>query len=238
MYNLFFFFFQAEDGIRDPLVTGVQTCALPISGLDVEGDVVDGGDGAERPDDVLDADDGASGQGSLRARMIHRRIHPAHPPTPGTRQLSLVVISCLEEVDPVVAHQIHDAVLGGEPAAPHIRAEVLERLRLPDSLERVAHHGFHDLEGSPSDAGSGFDPPREIFPELDLEDRDAPLATRGQAPAAVRPRSAPFPSSPARAVARRAGARRSWASGAGAPSRPGSPARRRARARRLRGRGG
>src|SRR5207247_6141520 len=30
-----FFFFQAEDGIRDPLVTGVQTCALPISARDV-----------------------------------------------------------------------------------------------------------------------------------------------------------------------------------------------------------
>src|SRR6266478_8396819 len=27
---LFFFFFQAEDGIRDVTVTGVQTCALPI----------------------------------------------------------------------------------------------------------------------------------------------------------------------------------------------------------------
>src|SRR5689334_24444332 len=27
---LFFFFFQAEDGIRDGTVTGVQTCALPI----------------------------------------------------------------------------------------------------------------------------------------------------------------------------------------------------------------
>src|SRR5207244_7537279 len=27
----FVFFFQAEDGIRDDLVTGVQTCALPIS---------------------------------------------------------------------------------------------------------------------------------------------------------------------------------------------------------------
>src|SRR6266542_237619 len=26
-----FFFFQAEDGIRDATVTGVQTCALPIS---------------------------------------------------------------------------------------------------------------------------------------------------------------------------------------------------------------
>src|SRR5258708_37017097 len=28
---VFVFFFQAEDGIRDDLVTGVQTCALPIS---------------------------------------------------------------------------------------------------------------------------------------------------------------------------------------------------------------
>src|SRR6267378_5990246 len=32
--SIFFFFFQAEDGIRDLYVTGVQTCALPISGDD------------------------------------------------------------------------------------------------------------------------------------------------------------------------------------------------------------
>src|SRR5215210_1822067 len=31
----FFFFFQAEDGIRDTSVTGVQTCALPILGDDM-----------------------------------------------------------------------------------------------------------------------------------------------------------------------------------------------------------
>src|SRR2546429_3460068 len=30
MFSWFFFFFQAEDGIRDVAVTGVQTCALPI----------------------------------------------------------------------------------------------------------------------------------------------------------------------------------------------------------------
>src|SRR5699024_12232417 len=30
-FIFFFFFFQAEDGIRDRNVTGVQTCALPIS---------------------------------------------------------------------------------------------------------------------------------------------------------------------------------------------------------------
>src|SRR5687768_17792123 len=44
----FFFFFQAEDGIRDVAVTGVQTCALPIllvnsqilkdMGVDADGD--------------------------------------------------------------------------------------------------------------------------------------------------------------------------------------------------------
>src|SRR5256885_12337414 len=31
---MYFFFFQAEDGIRDYKVTGVQTCALPISAGD------------------------------------------------------------------------------------------------------------------------------------------------------------------------------------------------------------
>src|SRR5207245_8461074 len=30
LISFFFFFFQAEDGIRDATVTGVQTCALPI----------------------------------------------------------------------------------------------------------------------------------------------------------------------------------------------------------------
>src|SRR5258706_8157181 len=34
VFWLLFFFFQAEDGIRDWSVTGVQTCALPISSAD------------------------------------------------------------------------------------------------------------------------------------------------------------------------------------------------------------
>src|SRR5258708_8775023 len=36
----FFFFFQAEDGIRDDLVTGVQTCPLPISASDTLSSIV------------------------------------------------------------------------------------------------------------------------------------------------------------------------------------------------------
>src|SRR5699024_11670466 len=34
-----FVFFQAEDGIRDRNVTGVQTCALPISAIEVADEV-------------------------------------------------------------------------------------------------------------------------------------------------------------------------------------------------------
>src|SRR2546427_9602230 len=37
LVGVFFFFFQAEDGIRDLTVTGVQTCALPISDSPVSG---------------------------------------------------------------------------------------------------------------------------------------------------------------------------------------------------------
>src|SRR6266536_2871997 len=73
-----FFFFQAEDGIRDPLVTGVQTCALPISqrgGLPravraqesvqhaarhLERDVVHGDEAAVVLRDVLDPDHSTS----------------------------------------------------------------------------------------------------------------------------------------------------------------------------------
>src|SRR5699024_12168296 len=45
---ILFFFFQAEDGIRDRNVTGVQTCALPIlaDAIDRTGPVVGDEDGA------------------------------------------------------------------------------------------------------------------------------------------------------------------------------------------------
>src|SRR5205809_3720980 len=46
------FFFQAEDGIRDVAVTGVQTCALPIAGRfarDAEGWIAEARSGGRQP---------------------------------------------------------------------------------------------------------------------------------------------------------------------------------------------
>src|SRR5258706_14071792 len=56
---VFFFFFQAEDGIRDWSVTGVQTCALPIS-PDADRERGPGGESHR---------DAARGLGRVRARV-------------------------------------------------------------------------------------------------------------------------------------------------------------------------
>src|SRR5215813_1763487 len=76
----FFFFFQAEDGIRDADVTGVQTCALPIYGRLAEIDVFAHTSrcGADDDDDLVEAggrrgvsDDGAQqGRGPERQELL------------------------------------------------------------------------------------------------------------------------------------------------------------------------
>src|SRR5574340_705575 len=65
---LFFFFFQAEDGIRDLLVTGVQTCALPISEGASHG-------GSEKPGklEVGGASRDSTGFGALEEGLISSR---------------------------------------------------------------------------------------------------------------------------------------------------------------------
>src|SRR5205807_6786367 len=67
----FFFFFQAEDGIRDYKVTGVQTCALPISRRR------SGGENAQdrqRPPDRLRASPWFRAPVRLHARSEERRV--------------------------------------------------------------------------------------------------------------------------------------------------------------------
>src|SRR5690606_40832273 len=58
----FLFFFQAEDGIRDFHVTGVQTCALPISDQD-------GGD-------VVHAAVAVGGSGEFAGEAVEREVVP------------------------------------------------------------------------------------------------------------------------------------------------------------------
>src|SRR5256712_13824688 len=78
---LLFFFFQAEDGIRDLIVTGVQTCALPISATAEAGELdVRRRTEAERRRDLLEDYERAGrhapveappGEGALGDRKLH-----------------------------------------------------------------------------------------------------------------------------------------------------------------------
>src|SRR5207302_7484089 len=56
-FFVFFFFFQAEDGIRDFHVTGVQTCALPIYKLQTGRELMQG----------------------VLALLFHLGMNPRHP---------------------------------------------------------------------------------------------------------------------------------------------------------------
>src|SRR6266542_579346 len=68
-----FFFFQAEDGIRDATVTGVQTCALPIS-RGVERADVDGHGDDAAGDDLRAVQDSAVRAGRrLAPRDVRNR---------------------------------------------------------------------------------------------------------------------------------------------------------------------
>src|SRR2546425_8663086 len=77
--SLFFFFFQAEDGIRDKLVTGVQTCALPICRHDRECQPPPQGPRATRRSANHHPDERAGGAGRC---VVHSTRVPVPPREP------------------------------------------------------------------------------------------------------------------------------------------------------------
>src|SRR5256885_10537746 len=83
MFWRFFFFFQAEDGIRDYKVTGVQTCALPI----FDTDFFLGIEGAQLADDGI-------GVGANRLRVV---ANPRSPEDPGGPVFEVVALEGLEQ---------------------------------------------------------------------------------------------------------------------------------------------
>src|SRR2546430_9151191 len=87
----FCFFFQAEDGIRDLTVTGVQTCALPICFV--------GRDAEERRVERRDVVEQAAGERFARVRPAGRGGDAVAP---------------REEVRPVLAHRSEERRVGKE----------------------------------------------------------------------------------------------------------------------------
>src|SRR5260370_2664035 len=119
MRMLIFFFFQAEDGIRDSSVTGVQTCALPIY--------------PERAPQVLRSLGEMTAY--FQAAVAQQRVHPRE---------GLIGALLTAEVDgdrlseeEVVANTIATMVGGQETTTNLIGNGILTLLRHPEELERL-----------------------------------------------------------------------------------------------------
>src|SRR3989475_13029842 len=141
MIFLFFFFFQAEDGIRDLTVTGVQTCALPISpcretGFRLRPVARDAAVPAPRADERVALErleprakrEGLLGRGEPHAALDRHR--PRSSPEP---------------------HALHDLRPGRQrvvlldPVAPDARLLELEVDLLHPALPSLADHRVADL---------------------------------------------------------------------------------------------
>src|SRR3989441_12748484 len=90
MIIFLFFFFQAEDGIRDKLVTGVQTCALPILiYLDMSGLIARKQHRPLEQPGITAGTQPLGGPGPARA-LATGSPAPAPPRAPGPQRASLV----------------------------------------------------------------------------------------------------------------------------------------------------
>src|SRR5699024_9592179 len=109
----FGFFFQAEDGIRDRNVTGVQTCALPIWLLKVDYSPatkaveISESFGGELPGDLVSlySGDGLSHHGGLFTSGVHttvRQSWPSYTRGPGTKKPHFVDVTTMHEPDDTV----------------------------------------------------------------------------------------------------------------------------------------
>src|SRR2546426_8819317 len=122
----FFFFFQAEDGIRDYKVTGVQTCALPISLLPgVLGLVLGAGEPVGAPQLVV-------------------RLDQVRPELEGFLEEGLGVLVHL-------ALQVDEAEI--EVGVERRLLVVVEPDRLREVLDRLAENAFLQTDISDVDAG-------------------------------------------------------------------------------------
>src|SRR6266852_9552294 len=146
MFCFFFFFFQAEDGIRDATVTGVQTCALPISveecrvlelGCGAGGNIVPMAFGLRGSRFVgIDLAEGAISQGQEMIRALELN-------NVTLQQLDLMALSTeLGQFDYIIAHGLFSWV-------PEVaRDRILAICRSHFAPQGVAYISYNAYPGS------------------------------------------------------------------------------------------
>src|SRR5215210_2136691 len=113
-----FFFFQAEDGIRGTSVTGVQTCALPISSTTSPSDQGDLGDATEAAAGKAEAVIGAPNR---EDRNVHREQGAQAPRAPCAEEQQQALQRCQKHATDMVQTQYFSHVSkSGTTVVPRI----------------------------------------------------------------------------------------------------------------------
>src|SRR6266849_8262157 len=187
--SFYFFFFQAEDGIRDPLVTGVQTCALPISGfararrLPRRNQVLVAPGVADRRETTLVPELHGPGQ----QRALHRRPYQSRHPCRGKVDRSARRSSCLpievlmeRELPRAPSNRQLRSIVAGASSFPRVRRGLYRHLRGP----RLAARATRTSQRPSSPEGSG----NHSLPRARRGDPPGPTALFAQPPG-TRPRA-------------------------------------------------
>src|SRR5687767_1568262 len=152
-FSFFFFFFQAEDGIRDKLVTGVQTCALPISF-----------------EDAAQADRNDTRVGHAVARAL--RLAGQHP---GARERAAARDHPVARFDPDARRRV-DA---GAATAPGRGARHARRRRAPTYPGHSRNGPLANRGGRRRGQAAGHEPEHASEPDGEAGHRAAALSHRG-----------------------------------------------------------
>src|SRR5207249_3348890 len=140
-----FFFFQAEDGIRDRNVTGVQTCALPISTLLPRRHRAESRKAAQQ---VSRKAEGLAGRLALAEIGAHQRRRPA-PEQRAAQHIALLGWDVHEEpllALPFFHHDRHPIPV--EHAVRSYRGNGFARCKNPDEVQRIRAADCGQLIGS------------------------------------------------------------------------------------------
>lgn len=93
------------------------------------------------------------------------------------------MITRLEEVDPIRADQIDEAMFLGDAAGPRSRRQVLQWFRFADPHKWIAYDGLDEVEHSQRDGPICRHPEAKVLAELWMKDRFAspgPLRRRSR----------------------------------------------------------
>src|SRR5436305_1227048 len=86
---------------------------------------------------------------------------------------SSVVIAGLKELDSILRHKVNQPMLLGKAPRPRSSSQILQRLRLPDSRERIAKDRFDKIESTKRHLPVVGNPEAKVFPKFRMEHRGA-----------------------------------------------------------------